>query len=159
MDEPTQRQTSGLGRNASATAQANVVHFLITGTSFLRSMCRSYCSRSLTIFHRVTGGNSQGAITAAGLPLHFSSRSWRKWRQFLPTLPSRPQLRMCVTPQFNSRQVFHNLCRKHWWRSSAGEVARSARCDEFLNASVYEFSSPVVKPGHGFIIRASRWRV
>ena len=32
------------------------------------------------------------------------------------------------------------------------ENARSARCDECLSAGVYEFSSPAVKPGHGFII-------
>ena len=30
--------------------------------------------------------------------------------------------------------------------------ARSARCDECLSADVYEFSSPAVKPGHGFMI-------
>ena len=36
----------------------------------LVSVCRSYCGRSLTIFHRVTDGNCQGATTAAGLPLH-----------------------------------------------------------------------------------------
>ena len=30
--------------------------------------------------------------------------------------------------------------------------ARSARCDECLSAGVHEFSSPAVKPGHGFMI-------
>ena len=30
--------------------------------------------------------------------------------------------------------------------------ARSARCDECLSAGVYGFSSPAVKPGHGFMI-------
>ena len=29
---------------------------------------------------------------------------------------------------------------------------RSARCDWCLSADVYEFSSPAVKPGHGFMI-------
>ena len=36
--------------------------------------------------------------------------SWWRWHQFLPTLPSRPQLRWCLAPQFNSQQGFHNLC-------------------------------------------------
>ena len=30
--------------------------------------------------------------------------------KFLPTLPSRPQLRWCMAPQFNSQQGFCNLC-------------------------------------------------
>ena len=30
--------------------------------------------------------------------------------------------------------------------------ARSARCNKCLSAGVYEFSSPAVKPGHGFMI-------
>ena len=35
--------------------------------------------------------------------------------------------------------------------------ARSARCDECLSASVYNFISPAVKPGHGFMILNLHW--
>ena len=46
-------------------------------------------------------------------------------RPFLPTLPSRPQLRLCVAPRFNSRQVFHNLCVGRSWKGFSRRRTRA----------------------------------
>ena len=110
--------------------------------------------RPLTIFRRVTDGNCQDATTAAGLPFTFLEikRSWWRLRHFLPMLPSRPQLRVCVAPQFNSRQIFHNLCLGRLWKSFSKRRTRAVLSEKGLSVGVYEISSPAVKPDHGFMI-------
>ena len=117
-------------------------------TRLLVSVCHSYFGRSLAIFHRVTKGKCQGATIPAGLPLHFSSRSngggggvnscqrFLRVHNFDCVWRLNPTVGKCFT------NCALDVCE----RASAG----SARCDECLSTGVYEFSSPAVKPGHGF---------
>ena len=119
-----------------------------------RRSWRSYCGRSLTIFHRVTDGNGQGATTAAGLPLHLSQnqQSRWKWRQFLPSL-LRTHKFDCVWYLYSTLcKCFTIFTLDVCGRASAGKNARRARCVECLSARVYKFSSPAVKPGQWFNI-------
>ena len=106
-------------------------------------MCRSCRSRSLTIFHRVTDGNRQNATTAAGLPVHLSSRSNGRgvcnfdceWR-LVSTVGK--CFTICALDVCGMCQQVENV--------------RRAWDDECLSAGVYEFGSPAVITGHGFII-------
>ena len=118
-------------------------------------MCRSYCGRSLTIFHRVTDGNCQGATTVAGLP--FISPQDQTVVVEVASIPANASFASTTSIVCGaSIQQSASVSQFVPWMFVEGlqqaKNARSARCDACLSAGVYEFSSPAVKPGHGFMI-------
>ena len=107
-------------------------------------MCRSYYGRSLTIFHRVTDGNCHGPTTAAGLPLHPSSKSNNRGGGGVNSCQ-----RFLRVHNFDCVWRL-NLTVGKCFTICALDVC--AQCDKCLSVGVYEFSSPAMEPGHVFMM-------
>ena len=69
------------------------------------------------------------------------------------TLPSRPQLLFVCGASKTVGKCVNDLCLGRLWKGFSRRKTRAvAQCDECLSASVYKFSSPALKLGHGFKI-------